>query len=213
MSKARKEGKKEMITLPVIISIILTIITAYMAYIQYHYSEAEYRYKREPQIMIKAHFGMYIENEDNNLIKKPYISEFVFDMKHLNNLDKLYFVNSKFEVRQIYVKKLEKLMRKYFEEEYSNKKCDLETKKYKYFYRFLITKGVDGDINLNVLVFKTQDSEIGEKVELTFKQIDDIEIMEYEKAHIDNPSYDGERIIARQFRDIQKRILQNQLNL
>lgn len=206
--------------LPIIISLLALGISIYMALLQYHYSQAEYEYKRNPTFNISVDgFGLKRETIDGEVITLPFMQGFAVDIDSMNNFDRLYIIAPDFSVTEISGRNIMETDAKetlveagvaaYFERVYADGKPDMEFGDNWYFYRFFVFKNLDNKYDVQGFFFKAQPLRGSETAAMTFRPFTDVDLLEFEKAHWDDENYEGERRIAAQYREIQKYLAPN----
>ena len=194
--------------LPILISLIAVIISFITMCLQYKYSQADYEYLRDPKFSIK---GEYLEVSVGT--EKPQVSRFTWtvSIKEKNNMDRLYFISPTKESYEISLDNevyIDDHIKKYIDGEYA-KGYDYVSKdgKNKYFYRFIAYSSLDDSIEVNALYNKitVNDKDGNESPPpIELKQVDKIKLYEFENAHKDDPNYEGERIIAKKYRELEE---------
>lgn len=198
--------------IPILISAIALIVSIVSAYLQNIYSEAEYEYKRDPKLSIYAdELELQIVPLENGEYETQIsTSGFNVEIEEKNNLEKLCFVSPKKEVFQVELaseKSAEEHIREYMYrecakgEDYITENGDIG-----YFYRFIVYSSLDDKIEISVLYHKRENvtKENDRNGMLKLLQADKIKLYEFENAHKDDPNYEGERIIAKKYRELEE---------
>ena len=204
----KKESKEKII--PIIISISALLISIIMMFLQYKFSEAEYEYKRDPEMIMYTDMKTEeIAKDDGTHVTAPVITQFMVDIVEPNNIKHLYFISPDMEVCEIYLDKnpdgskadIDAQIKDYFTNADENEKyLYTESGNTAYFYHFMVTTGIDDTMELELLFAKMY---IDEEM-LTSMRVDKVKIIEFEQAHKNDPAYEGERIIASKYREIEK---------
>lgn len=72
-----------------------------------------------------------------------------------------------------------------------------------YYYRFLVVKSLDGTTDIRVLYFKSSSMDLtGKTGVFGFSDLDKTMMLDFEKGHLGDPLYAGERKIAEQYQEI-----------
>lgn len=195
----RKEQKMIANNITVFISVLALIVSIVSVGITLIYSKADYEYKRDPVITA----GGSIEIKNMGEYTVPKIGAIEVNIKEENNLENVYMVNPDYKVTQIMGDNYTKAIENYFNEEYENDETSLFLNGYKYFYQYIVFTSIDDTMEINLFYCKTP--EVGynsEKASVEFKKVDEVNLIELEKGHSDDPAYEGERIMAKQFREI-----------
>lgn len=201
----KKETDKKVIILtivPIIISCLALVVSCYMAYSQARYAEAEYEYKRDPKFSVTA---TIVPHRMANGVNMHIVTNFDVDIVLKNNIDKLYVVSPEKEVKQIFVNdEVSEQITKYFKEEYKDKEPDIftENNQTAYFYRFIIYSTINNSMDIKILFGKTTITT--PEGFLDFQVVDEIKLLEFEKAHINDPHFQGEKQIAKEYRELEE---------
>lgn len=217
--KITKEDPMVWTILPIIISLFALGISIYMALLQYHYSQAEYEYKRNPTFNIGLDgLGMKREIVDGEAITIPFMQGFAVDIDSMNNFDHLYIIAPDYSAEEIRSREsfeteakeelVEKGVLDYFNQAYADGDPDMKIGDNWYFYRFFVFKNLDNEYDIQGVYFKAQPMHSSEISEMTFLPFTDVDLLAYEKAHLDDENYEGERMIAAQYREIKKYLAQ-----
>lgn len=228
MSKKKQEKKvKESLFLnyaPIVISALSLLVSAFaiavsvpLAKTQEYYLEKDYEYQREPAFILSMDgFSLKLEYIDGERVAKPVINGYEIEIAAINNLDRMYMISPNFKVTEIPSRNaeedtadedlLEEGIDNYFKQAYANGAPDLKIGENWYYYHFFVFKQLDGTYNMQALFTKSSPLHGAEPAPLSFKLITDIDLLEFEKSHLDDENYEGERIIAKQFREILENI-------
>lgn len=204
----KKNGGKKMMWIPIVISLLSLIISCYMAYLQFTYSDAEYKYKIDPVFNITA--GLSVETvpkgEDDH-ISIPSLERFHVEIISENNIEKLYLISPEKEVHEIKINdEVEKQVNEYFEDQYESGEPDLLIGENRYYYRFLVYKGIDDHMEIKTLYAKlnplTRENDRKGIQQIEF--VDEIKMLEFEKGYPGDPNHDGEKKIAKEYRELEE---------
>lgn len=217
-SKSKKENSMVWTILPIIISLLALGISIYMALLQYHYSQAEYEYKRNPTFNISLHgFGLKREIVDGEVITFPFMQGFAVDIDSMNNFGHLYIIAPDYSTEEIWSREsfkteakeelVEKGVFDYFNQAYADGSPDMKIGDNWYFYRFFVFKNQDNEYDIQGAYFKAQPMRGSELSGMTFLPFTDVDQLEFEKAHLDDENYEGERRIAAQYREIKNYLI------
>ena len=206
----QKKGISIMALIPIILSVIALGVSICMACVQYIYSQAEYEYKRDPKFDVGGEMILRrIPPQGEEHITIPAITSFNVEIAEENNIDQLYFISPSKEVQEIYVNDdVEEQVNRYFNEEYKKKNADIlsDDGEISYFYRFMVYSSLDDKIEIKVIYAKLEEMNAENEYSSTMELqvIDKIKILEFEKAHLNDPNYEGERQIAAEYRELEK---------
>lgn len=208
-NKTKKVQEKEKIkkvgfltVLPIIISCFALVVSCYMAYSQSQYAEAEYEYKRDPKFNINADVEF---QKMSNGESTPFAVNFNVDIVLKNNIDRLYIVSPEKEVKEIMVNdEVSEQIGEYFDTEYKDRKPDIftENDQIAYYYRFMIYSTINNSMDIKILFGKISTVEPSNFMD--FQVVDEVKVLEFEQAHKDDPHYEGEKQIAREYRNLEK---------
>lgn len=194
------------VIIPVIISVAALVISILGLLYQSYYNQADYEYKRDPEFEVSVRMALQTKEYEAEQKTYPVIDKFNVDITAKNNIESLYIVSPTFEVTKIDVKyDIEKQLSDYFSQAYQNGKPDIANDNSTYFYRFVIYSSIDDDIEMKLLYFKGSIISAKNKdMDVNIRFIDPIELLEFEKAHLDDSEYEGERQIMKQYRDLKE---------
>lgn len=197
--------------IPILISAIALIVSIVSAYLQNIYSEAEYEYKRDPKFYISSALGIQlVPLENGDYETQINADEINVEIEEKNNLERLYFMSPQYEMVEILLddnESPEDQIKKYMAKEYA-KGDDFTSKdgNYSYFYRFIVYSSLDDKIEINILYNKRENvtEENNRNGMFSLMPVDKIKLFEFEHAHKDDPNYEGERIIAKKYRELEE---------
>lgn len=198
--------------IPILISAIALAVSIVSACLQNIYSEAEYEYKRDPKFIISANDVelQIVPLENGEYETQISTNGFNVEIEEKNNLERLYFISPQKEVSEIKLDSDESAEKQI--EDYMYRECekgeDFITKNgdIGYFYRFLVYSSLDDKIEISILYNKRENitKENNRNGILNIVQADKIKLFEFENAHKDDPNYEGERIMAQQYRELEE---------
>lgn len=180
--------------IPLIISLVALIISVFALYLQ----NAEYFYKLDPVITVGVNQLKFSSDYHNTDIK---VQDFVFEIKEVNNLEKIYFIDSNYDIVKLPEENFEGAFSENANRVFSKDESDLETENYHYYYFFALLMGLDDDAELNLFYVKSEKSSEKEQL-FQINKVDKITLLQLQKQNLDDPNYEGERIMARQFEEI-----------
>lgn len=205
INKNRNPVKKERIDMfviiPIVVSIISLCIAIYMAYIQYHYADIEYEYKVDPKLKVGFIPTVKFDYKDGIRINEFTAKNIDIEIAEKNNLRKVFLINSKNEVKDIGgIPGIEENLKKQIT--INSEDFDIEINGYKYKYWFLVFQSLDDDIDIHLIYTKSKAFAPDEQGIHIFDSREYIGILEFDKGHENDAEYEGERIIAKQYKEI-----------
>ena len=192
----REDGEKEKIGSSSNGGIITTIISLFAVAVSIvalcstsYYEEQEYKYKREPEVEMRWVPAMKKDNGTGKLQVK--MKELHINIIDENNLDEVYFIRAD--------KRVDRLVM-----DQDNIRVQMETdmKYYEYSYQYVFLRNLDGSYRMYLAYLKT-DGEVA-----TFNVVSGIQVYGLENSDPENPLYEGERIMAKQYREIMSYVKQ-----
>lgn len=205
INKNRNPVKKERIDMfviiPIVVSIISLCIAIYMAYIQYHYADIEYEYKVDPKLKVGFIPTVKFDYKDGIRINEFTAKNIDIEIAEKNNLRKVFLINSKNEVKDIGgIPGIEENLKKQIT--INSEDFDIEINGHKYKYWFLVFQSLDDDIDIHLIYTKSKAFAPDEQGIHIFDSREYIGILEFDKGHENDAEYEGERIIAKQYKEI-----------
>lgn len=205
INKSRNPIKKERIDMfviiPIVVSIISLCIAIYMAYIQYHYADIEYEYKVDPKLKVGFIPTVKFDYKDGIRLNEFTAKNIDIEIAEKNNLRKVFLINSKNEVKDIGgIPGIEENLKKQIT--INSEDYDIEINGYKYKYWFLVFQSLDDDIDIHLIYTKSKPFAPDEQGIHVFDSREYIGILEFDKGHENDAEYEGERIIAKQYKEI-----------
>ncbi len=214
INKNRNPVKKERVDMFVIIPIVVSImslgIAIYMAYVQYHYADIEYEYKVDPKLKVGFIPTIKSDFKDGIRINEFTAKNIYIEIAEKNNLRKVFLINSKNEVKDIGgIRGLEESLKNQIT--INSKGYDIEINGYKYKYWFLVFQSLDDDIDIHLIYTKSKPFAPDEQGIHSFESREYIGILEFDKGHENDEKYEGERIMAKQYKEIVKWYRENSI--
>lgn len=157
-------------------------------------------YRRKPDITVNSAIEIRNEIKDGKIVVVPYMKTINVDIEEENNLMCVCIINPNDEVENILGHDYKKEIEEYFYKEFFNGKSDIDINGYRYFYRFIVFSGIDGIFEVNLFYFKINKYLKHENMLIKFNKVDYTNLFELEYS--DECAYEGERIMAEQFREI-----------
>lgn len=186
----------------IVLSILALVVSLHSYMTETHYSEADYEYKRPPAMQILEDLTGKMVEENGEMEFVPYVSNFTIEIESVNNLDRVYIIDPAFQVEELPTKDVENQLRDCLSASLSDGTPDIKIKNNWYFYRFVALKALDGEITVQVIFVKTTPISGDEVGAVPFEVLNEVSMLEFEKAHLDDEEYAGERQIAAQYREI-----------
>lgn len=189
------------VIIPIVVSIISLCIAIYMAYIQYHYADIEYEYKVDPKLKVGFIPTVKFDYKDGIRLNEFTAKNIDIEIAEKNNLRKVFLINSKNEVKDIGgIPGIEENLKKQIT--INSEDYDIEINGYKYKYWFLVFQSLDDDIDIHLIYTKSKPFAPDEQGIHVFDSREYIGILEFDKGHENDAEYEGERIIAEQYKEI-----------
>ncbi|MCR1953105.1 hypothetical protein NSA50_19100 [Clostridium sp. DSM 100503] len=158
--------------------------------------DKEYKYKLSPEVTVAAKIKVKAYEVDGNAEKEVYSEGVKIEILNKNNLEKAYLIYPNNVVKKLNVNEVENTLEENFNKDIELEKYNLEVGGRSYQYVFLLLMGMDGSYDLYLIYVKTGGDEI------VINSVSGIEIWGFENSNKDNPEYEGERIMAEQYRKI-----------
>lgn len=187
-------------------ALIVSVATLYFSVKSVSVQTAEYEYKIAPKIELTASITLADVLVDGVEKKLPLLQSFHVKGIEEHNLDELFLIDPRFRVQKIDKENICKSVEEYFSESIKEHEIpdflDTVNDVY-YYYRFLVVKSLDGTTDIRVLYFKSSSMDLTEKTGVFgFSDLDKTMMLDFEKGHLGDPLYAGERKIAEQYREI-----------
>lgn len=194
------EKKEREFSMSEIISAVVAGISLIISMIALSFAQKEYEYKLDPEITSVANVKIETyKKSDSTIEKKVSSEEFKINILNKHNLEKVYLIYPNNIVEKLDINDAEKTIEKKLSEDIKLDNYDLNIGGWLYQYRFLFITGIDDSYELYLIYFKTDG-----KKEIVFNGISGIEIWGLENSNKDNPEFEGERIMAKQYQKILK---------
>ncbi|MGU8576441.1 hypothetical protein ACV3RL_06960 [Clostridium perfringens] len=193
-----KEEKKKSWNLANIISVLSLIVTSFLTCFTINYLDKEYKYKLSPEVTVMARLAVEPSRSGDNVDYQLYAKELEIKILNKNNLEKAYLIYPNNIVKKLNINEIENILEEDLNKSIELKDYDFEAGGKCYQYRFLFLMGMDGSYELYLIYTK------GEGKELLFNGVSEIEVWGFENSNKDNPEFEGERIMAEQYRKILK---------
>lgn len=193
-----EEEKNKSWNLANIISVSSFIVTSFLTCFTLNYLDKEYKYKLSPEVTAMARFAVEASQLVDNVDCQFYAKELEIKILNKNNLDKAYLIYPDNLVKKLNINEIEDTLEEDLNKNIELKDYDFEAGGKYYQYRFLFLMGMDGSYELYLIYTK------GEGKELLFNGVSGIEVWGLENSNKDNPEFEGERIMAEQYRKILK---------
>lgn len=180
-----------------IVSLIISIF-AFLASVSslitsIYYNQKEYEYKRKPEIEVKGAPQIELDSSGEN--PQLTLSGINIEILKKNNLEGIYIIQKNNEVTRLDLKDIENNVKNQMEYK-MHLKPDITKGQYKYWYFFLYFKTLDGTDSLQLIYTKTW------LQYLTLNGVSEVEIYGFENSYPDDPAYEGEKIMAKQYEKI-----------
>lgn len=193
-----KEEKKKRWNIANVISVASLFITTFLTCFTLNYLDKEYKYKLSPEVEIYSGIKLQLYQLENNVEKDVYSERIKIKIKNKNNLEKAYLIYPNNVVRKLNIDEVENTLVESFDKDIELKKDELKFGDNSYQYCFLLLMGMDGSYELCLIYVKTD----GENIKID--SVSGIEIWGLENSNKDDPEFEGERVMAEQYRKILK---------
>ncbi len=189
------------VIIPIVISLVSLGIAIYMAYVQYNYADIEYEYKVDAKLKVGFIPTVKSDFKDGSRLNEFTAKNIDIEIAEKNNLRKVFLINSKNEVKDIGgIPGIEENLKKQIT--INSEDYDIEINGYKYKYWFLVFQSLDDDIDIHLIYTKSKAFAPDEQGIHIFDSREYIGILEFDKGHENDAEYEGERIIAKQYKEI-----------
>lgn len=195
-----KERKYNMLeTIIAIITIGISVISLVISIIAVNYSdkEYEYEYKLSPEIELESRVLIKAEEVRDEINPINYSRKTKIKIINKNNLDKAYLIHSDNSVEKLNINEFNNTIEENFNENIRGE-YDLEIGGMFYQYRYILLIGLDGSFDLYLVYLKTD----GDADEFVLGEASGVEIWGLINSNKNNPEFDGERIMAEQYKKI-----------
>ena len=187
-----------------IISIFAFLVSIFSLITSIYYNQKEYEYKRKPEIEVNGAPQIELDSSGEN--PQLTLSGVNIEILKKNNLEGMYIIQKDNEVTRLDLKDIENNVKNQMEYK-MHLKPDITKGQYKYRYFFLYLKTLDGTDNLQLIYTKTW------LQNLTFNGVSEVEIYGFENSHLDDPAYEGEKIMAKQYEKIANEVSKYKLSV
>ena len=172
------------------VAVILSMLALY-------FSMQEYTYKLDPDYDVRTDLvgtltGRETPTKGKELaLKLDKINVFI---KNINNLKNFYVVYPDSTIEKLPIKEKQELKTDKI------KNFSLEKNGYVYQYVFLVIESLDDSRDLSLIYSKTKDNEF------IYNSKTSIELYEWEYGHKDDPTFEGERLIVQEYKQVAERM-------
>lgn len=182
----------------IVVSCFALVVSIASFFVERYYSNLEYNYKVDPEIDVDGGMGLSIvpEGSDKEVILNA--SELKIVITKKNNLQDAYRIDKDYCVTKLDLDEMEDVLETGWKDRADGTNPDMIVNGIKYNYEFLLLEGLDDDCELYLMYSRagTTDDVFGANL------VSEVEVMELEKGHTDDPSYDGERKLAEMYCNI-----------
>ncbi|MGU9141351.1 hypothetical protein ACV3XK_16580 [Clostridium perfringens] len=190
----RKERKYGMVE---IISTLISAMSFIISLIALNYANKEYEYKLDPEVTTLAKIKVESYKVDDTIENQ--LSSYGVKIKILNknNLEKAYLIYPNNIVKKLSINDIEKTIEENLNENIRFDNYDMELGGQFYQYRFLFLTGIDDSYEMYIIYAKTDS-----KKNIQIDCVSGVEVWGFENSNKDNPEYEGERFMAKQYKEI-----------
>lgn len=193
-----KERKYNMLeTIIAIITIGISVISLVISIIAVNYSDKEYEYKLSPEIELESRVLIKAEEVRDGINPINYSRKTKIKIINKNNLDKAYLIHPDNSVEKLNINEFNNTIEENFNENIRGE-YDLEIGGMFYQYRYILLIGLDGSFDLYLVYLKTD----GDADGFVLSEASGVEIWGLINSNKNNPEFDGERIMAEQYKKI-----------
>ena len=193
-----KERKYNMLeTIIAIITIGISVISLVISIIAVNYSDKEYEYKLSPEIELESRVLIKAEEVRDEINPINYSRKTKIKIINKNNLDKAYLIHPDNSVEKLNINEFNNTIEENFNENIRGE-YDLEIGEMFYQYRYILLIGLDGSFDLYLVYLKTD----GDADGFVLSEASGVEIWGLINSNKNNPEFDGERIMAEQYKKI-----------
>lgn len=196
INEKREQDRGSMISMYVsILGAVVSIVSAIFAI---YFANKEYKYKLDPDVVAETGIGTETYEEDGKYVSVVYSDGIEIQILNKNNLEKAYLIYSDNRVEKLNINEMEDVLETKLNEKIKMNKYDLQIGEISYQYCFLYLEGLDGGSELKLIYTKSGGGEI------TFDEAMGIAVWGMANSNLDDPQYEGERIMAEQYLKILK---------
>ncbi len=182
-----------------VISILISVISLIIAIVALRYNGKEYEYKLDPEVTGLAKIKIESQELDNINNKQVSVDEIKIKIINNNNLEKAYLIYPNNVVKKLNINDIENTIEEDINKNIKFNNYDIEVGDEFYQYRFLFLTGIDDGYEIYIIYAKTDS-----KKNIEINCVSGIEVWGFENSNKDNPEFEGERIMAEQYRKILK---------
>lgn len=195
------------VVLGIILTIIGLVMTAYNIGRNNYFSKINLANSKNPYLDYNPKF-IYSRSTDMEYINSELIPN--LEIVEENNLESAYLISSDYKVEKIEIDKANKELSSHIKK-INVSDVDLQIDNIEYRYKFLILKSFNEDYDIYLIGLKTQ---VEKNQEITFSPLIYSEeyILMLENYDKGNPEREGERQIAKQYKEIIKWYKNNLMN-
>lgn len=172
---------------------------------QSQYTELEYRYKLKPEIdMQNGNMDISVQKStDGSTEIKSKVSGSKIKILQKNNLRSAYLIHDNYEVEKLELENVENELEANLNEQVEFNTPNMIINGVSYHYEFVLLEGLDDSYELFLIYLRSGKlEELEELEEVGYKSVSGAEIIELEKAHMDEDDYAGERELAKKYLEI-----------
>lgn len=191
-------------TISILVSVFALVVSIGAANDSKHFSEMEYFYKIDPQIVLSGTMEIQKGSVDEKLPNVG-ISEIILSVTEKNNLDQAHIIYADERVEKLELENLENILEDKIQPGLEAKP-DMTIGIYKYKYFFVYLQSLDGGGNLHLLYVKTFPAS-SDVMGIDFRCVSGIEVYGLGKGTHENPEeYEGELRMAQEYARIIKEL-------
>lgn len=197
--KTVKKENKMIIAIETMISVFAAIIAFASLLVQRQYAELEYKYKLEPEIVLDGKMGVSVHrNEAGESEYSASVGVFEVTILQKNNLQSAYLIHDDYVVEELQLEEIEGVLEADLNERVDFSEPSITVNGVSYHYEFLLLEGIDDSYELFVIYLRSKNTD----GRIVYEALSGIEVLELEKAHADDESYAGERMIAEKYMEM-----------
>lgn len=169
-----------------VVSVVSTIFTIYFA-------NKEYEYKLKPEVTATTSVGAEAYMEKGQYVSHVYSDGIKIHLLDKNNLAKAYLIYADNQVEKLDVNEEQKILEEKLNEYIETDKYNLKIGDVTYQYWFLFLVNLDRSSDMTLIYTKSDGNEF------TFDGVSGVEVWGMANSNLDDPQYEGERIMAEQY--------------
>ncbi len=189
-------GSVSVETASLIISLLALISSIISIMVSAIYSNKEYEYKLDPEITATTEIGIQIEQQDSNRTARARSEGIEVTILQKNNLQAAYLIDPDYEVEKLEINEAEDILETRMKEKIQMGIPDLSVGGVDYQYTYLLLKGLDGTCELYLIYARSEEGIF------TFNGVSEVEVLGLAEAHANEETYEGEREMAKQYKEI-----------